>query len=362
MPGKLRVGMIGTSWWADQMYVPSLNSHPRAEVVAVGGRNAERAGEIARKLGGARVHVDYRELIAAGGIDAVIVATPDDTHHEITMAALDAGLHVLCEKPLANNAAGAWAMYRRAEAARVKHMVLFTWRWQPHWRYVKHLVDSGFIGRCTQARFDFFGGYARDPGYKWRFDGRRANGILGDLGSHMIDFGRWYLGDIASVSAELSVFADQSEFAKPPPLPVNDVAFLTLAFRSGSRAQVQASAVTLVGDQVMRIRVHLHGDAGTIEGEHTFGGVDAGVALRGIKQGEAHFAPLPVPDRFFEGGVRPDGLFDPYAMQSAGPRLFVDAIIGDRLPTPSFLDGVRVQEVVDAALVSSAERRRVDLS
>ena len=115
-------------------------------------------------------------------------------------------LHVLCEKPLATNAAHARAMLDKAVAAKVKHMVLYTWRWQPHWRYAKHLVDSGYVGNCRVARFHFVGGFALDPGYKWRFDGRRANGVTGDLGSHMIDFARWYLGDVKGVMAELPVF------------------------------------------------------------------------------------------------------------------------------------------------------------
>ena len=110
-------------------------------------------------------------------------------------------------------------------------MVIFTWRWQPHWRYVKHLVDTGYIGRCLRARFAFTGGSALDKGYKWRFDGRRATGIAGDLGSHMIDFARWYLGDVAAVAADLRIFTDQSGEADPPPLPVNDSSFIALEMR-----------------------------------------------------------------------------------------------------------------------------------
>ena len=155
MKDKVKLGVIGTSWWVDLMYVPSLNSHPLASVVAISGRDAKRASKIAAKFGGATVFTDYRDLIAADGIDAVVVAAPDDLHLPMTMAALDAGLHVLCEKPLAGNAADARRMHRRAIAAGVKHMVLFTWRWQPHWRYVKHLIDSGYIGRCQHAEFRF---------------------------------------------------------------------------------------------------------------------------------------------------------------------------------------------------------------
>lgn len=356
MVGKVRVGIIGTSLWTDLMYVPSFSSHGQAEVVAISGRNAERAAEIARKFGSARVFTDYRQLITSGEIDAVVVATPDNLHYEMTMAALDAGLHVLCEKPLANNAVNARAMRDAAIAAGVKNMVLFTWRWQPHWRYVKHLIDTNYIGACRQARFDFIGGYALDKGYKWRFDGRRANGVTGDNGSHMIDFAQWYLGDIARVWADLLVFTDQSRESEPPPVPVNDAGLLALEFLSGARAQIQVSAVALVGDEGLRVTAHFYGDAGTIEAEHIYFGVDAGVTLRGVRQGEPHFNKLTVPEEFFEGGVRPSELLDPYSKQSVGPRLFVDAILEDKPAIPDFSVAVRVQEVVDAALLSSAEK------
>ncbi len=362
MGKRVRIGLIGTSWWGDLMYVPSLMSHPSAHVVGVSGRNETRATEVARKFGDAKVFTDYRQLINSGGLDAVIIASPDDLHYEMTMAAIDAGLHVLCEKPLACNAAQAREMHQRAEAAGLKHMVLFTWRWQPHWRYLKHLLESGFIGRCYHAEFQFLGSFALDSGYKWRFDGERANGVTGDLGSHMIDFARWYLGDVARVVADLPTFVDQSATATPPPTPANDVGLLTLELVGGARAQILVSAVSQLGDEVVRISVALHGEAGSIEVRHTFFGVEAGVVFRGVGEGEPSFTNLEIPARFLEGGVDPRQLFDPYLKQSAGPRSFVDAILTDSPATPGFDVGVHVQEVVDAALRSSAEKRWVSLA
>jgi predicted dehydrogenase len=361
MSKRTRIGIVGTSWWVDMMYVPSLLSHQSAQVVAICGRDEKRAAEVAAKFGDAKVFTDYHHLINSGDLDAVIVATPDDLHYEMTIAALDAGLHVLCEKPLAGNAALAREMHERAVAAGVKHMVLFTWRWQPHWRYIKHLVETGYIGRCYHARFEFLASFALDKGYKWRFDGRRSNGVTGDLGSHMIDFARWYLGDVTKVRADLSAFIDQSKTAEPPPLPANDAGFLTLEFVDGGRAQINVSAVSLLGDEGARVTAAFYGDAGTLEARHTFLGIDAGVVLRGTRQGEPSFTKLAVPDEFLEGGVDPGQIFDPYLKQSAGPRLFIDAIQTDQPAAPGFDVGVAIQEVVDAALLSSAEKRWVSL-
>jgi predicted dehydrogenase len=223
------------------------------------------------------------------------------------------------------------------------------------------MLDAGFIGRCYHADFEFLGGFALDAGYKWRFDGDRSNGITGDLGSHMIDFARWYLGDITEVTADLSAFIDQSATAEPAPAPANDVGLLTLKFASGARAQIRVSAVSRRGDEVVRMSASLHGEAGTVEVRHTYFGKDAGVAFRATRAGDASFSNVEMPADVLEGGVNPRELFDPYLKQSAGPRLFVDAILSGSRPEPGFDVGVRVQEVVDAALRSSAEKRSVSL-
>jgi predicted dehydrogenase len=361
MGSKIRIGLIGTSWWVDLMHAPSLLSHPSARVVGVCGRDQDRASQVAQKFG-AKVFADYRQLIASRELDAIIIAAPDDLHYEMTMAAIDAGLHVLCEKPLADNAPHAREMLERIEAAQLKHMVLFTWRWQPHWRYIKQLVESGYLGRCYHAQFEFLASFALDEGYKWRFDGRRSNGVTGDLGSHLIDFAQWYLGEVRSISADLPTFIDQSSTTNPSPTPVNDVGLMTLEFVGGARAQIRASAVNRLGDEGVRVSASLYGEEGTLEIRHTYFGINAGVVIRGTRKTEQTFDKLEIPAEFFDEGVDPRQLFDPYVKQSAGPRAFIDAILADVPASPGFDIGVRVQEVVDAALLSNAEHRRVDLA
>jgi predicted dehydrogenase len=361
MSQKVRVGIIGTSWWTEMMYLPSFRTHPGAEVVAICGRNRGRGEELAKVNGIGSVFTDYRELISAPSLDAVVIATPDDLHYVMTMDALDAGLHVLCEKPLANNAEHAKQMHERAEAAKVKHMVLFTWRWQPHWQYVKRLVDEGYIGRCYQARCAFDGGQGRTEAYSWRGDAARCNGIVGDLGSHMIDFVRWFLGDIRRVSAHLPALIDRSGQKSPPSMPATDAALVTMELEGGVQVLVQASAVAHVGNQVVRIAVQLYGEDGSIEVEHVFLGKDAGVTLRGIRRQQDEFQNLELPTDLVRG-LNPAELMDPYLKRSAGPRLFIDAISRDEPATPDFYDALKVQEVVDAALKSHHERCWISLN
>lgn len=348
MSESVRVGVIGTSGWTDWIFLPGFASHPAAEIVAICGRDRQRGEALARKFDIPRVYTDYRQLIADGDLDAVVVATPDDLHYRMTMEALDARLHVLCEKPLALNVEDARQMWQKAESAGVKHLVLFTWRWQPHFRYLKQLVDEGYIGRCYQAQFRFMAGFARQPRYTWRVDGQRANGVVSDLGAHMIDFARWYVGEIAAVSAHLSSFIAHPSADDQPLVRNNDAALVTLQYENGAQGIIQ---VSVLAHQELALEVILHGEAGTLEARHVFSGQDAGITLRGRRQDEARLSDLIIPAALVPA-PHADSLLAPYLSQPAGPRLFIDSIINDRLTSPNFYDGYRVQQVIDAALKS----------
>jgi predicted dehydrogenase len=153
----VRLGVVGTSWYPDLVHLPVLTSYERARVVAICGRNRARAEEMAGKFGIPAAFTDFRAMIEAGNLDALVVLTPDDLHYPVTMDALDAGLHVLCEKSLATSAAQAREMYERAERAGVRHMVFFTYRWLPHQRYVRQLVEDGYVGRPYHCALRYVG-------------------------------------------------------------------------------------------------------------------------------------------------------------------------------------------------------------
>lgn len=349
MPEAVAVGIIGTSWWADLMYLPSLKGYPKARLAAICGRDGERATELATKYGIPQVFTDYREMIRTANLDAVVVSTPDDLHHPMTMAALEAGLHVLCEKPLAMTTSLAKEMYETAEMKGVKHMVLFTLRWLPPFKYVHDLLQNGYIGRPYHAQFSFVGHYGNE--YQWRLDGRRANGVLGDLGSHMIDLSRWYLGDITSVNARLNTFVTRQGPDRATTVPTNDAASLLLGFDSGAQATVQVSAVAYTGNQDMDILVRLYGDEGTLEVDFSYGGPKVGGIVRGARHEEKSFRTFSEPDALW--GDSHDDPLSLFYKEPIGPRVFVDAILEDRPATPNFYDGLKAQEVIDVALQPS---------
>ncbi len=357
MTDRVRVGMVGTSWWADEMHLPSLTSHPQADVVAIAGRDRTRAETMARKYHIPAVYADHRAMIEQAKLQALVVSVPDDLHYAITMDALDAGLHVLCEKPLALNAAQAQAMYQKAEAVHVKHMTYFTIRWRPQFRDLQHLVSSGFAGQVFHAQFSQVGDYGRAPQYAWRFDGQRANGVLGDLGPHMIDLARWYLGEIAHVSARLGTYVQRESADDRPLVPTNDAASLVVEFANGAQGTMQVSAVAKVSEREQEIGIGLYGNVGSLVMDY---GSD-GTRIRGVRDGEPDFSRLTVPSDYW-GDVDPSKPNDVFVKQSAGCRAFIDAILQDKPLTPSFYDGWRAQQVIDAAVEADRTGKRVQIS
>ena len=360
MSSKVRVGVINTSWWADMMYLPALQSHPLAETAAICGRNRKRADNMAAKYNIPSVYVDYQEMIRQGDLDAVIVAPPDEFHHEMTLAALDAGLHVVCDKPLAMNAQQAGEMYTKAEAAGVKHMVMFTYRWMPFFQYFYDLIKGGYIGRCYHFDIIFFNGFGRDPEYRWRFDLNRSNGVLGDQGAHMIDMARWLMGEIDTVSAQLGCYVDRLGEDGVPTSSANDTAILLAEFSNGAQGVIQMSAVAYDADRGMHQQVQIYGEAGSLEINVPYQGSEAGAVIRGVRSGEERFQTLEIPDVYW-GKVSRSDPYGVFTQHSVGPRLFIDAILEDRPLSPNFYDGYKAQQVIDAAVKAHRSGRSVTI-
>ena len=356
MMERVRVGVIGTSGYAQVSHLPRMASHPQADLVAVCGRDRDRAIEVGTKYAIPQVYTDYRQMIEQEGLDAVVISTPDDLHYEMAIAALDAGLHVLCEKPLALDRKQAQEMLAKAEDAGVVHMVCFTYRWLPHYRYLRHLLDLGYVGCCYHCRLEYVGGHARQGHSGWRFDRQRASGVLGDLGSHMIDLARWCVGEIVRVSAHLGNYAERVDSGG-----ASDAALLAVEFEGGAQGVIQVSAVAHTGEQGQEQRVVLYGDAGTLQ---VYGSA-TGAKVRGIRDGEQCWQDLPIPDELW-AGVNQEQPFVPqvlelFCRQPVGDRQFVDAILSGARVTPSFLDGLRVQEVLDGAIASHEQGRWVQV-
>ena len=355
---SVRVGLVGTSWWAEAMYLPALADHPIGRITAVCGRDLDRARAVADQWSIPAAFNDWTAMLDSGEIDAVIVASPNETHFEITMAALARGLPVLCEKPLGMNVAEAHKMADTAQQLGVTTMVPFTYRFMPTNQFVKHLITDGYVGRPYHLSMRYFAGYARDGTYAWRFDEAKAgSGILGDLGSHWLDMARWFLGEVTAVSANRDCFVDRD----PRPdgtayTQLEDSAVIHARFESGASATLQCSAVCWEGTPFGQIHaLDLHGSGGTLHALNDWNTVQE---VRGVRAGEQGPArPLHIPDDAWQGAPR-ERVHDTYRYifrrTEAMTRQWATAIADGRQVEPDFGTGARVQELVAAAINSAS--------
>lgn len=360
MSDKIRIGIVGTSWYAGFL-LTCLATCAEAEVAAVCGRTRSRAEELAAKHPGAAVYTDYSEMIAKGRLDGVIVASPDDLHYPMVMAALKAKLHVLCEKPMALTVAHAQQMWEAAEEAGVKHLVEFTVRWMPHSRYLHQLAQEGYFGRITHYSFHHYGDRAFNDAYEWRWDAARSLGQLGDTGSHTLALALWLGGEIRSVSAHLATFSQRLNPEGQPLVNAQESAHLLIDFADGAHGVIQLNQRVHMGERGRDYHADVNGEAGRAEVDWWWGSPQTGgsqVVMRGVRAGETAFQPLQIPDEILQG-VAPNDMFSVFYKHRVGPRLFVDAILRDYQPEPGFDMGVKVQKVLNAALESHQTGWRV---
>ncbi len=287
---RIRVGLIGTSWWTETFHVAGLRSDPRADIAAVCGQDRRRTDAFAARIGAPRSFTDHRDLLTRDVIDAVVIAAPDDLHGPIALDAFAAGLHVLCEKPLARSAGEAREMLDAAENAGTIAMMMFSWRWFGVVAQLRQLVHDGYVGNCHDAHFVMHGGYASTDGYNWRFDPGRGGGILSDYGSHLIDLARWIVGDV------VDVVADAATHHRHPDLgggtladAANDSSLLLLRFRSGAHGTIEVAGHRHVGP-LPSWEVRVYGDEGSLEAEVE----PPEFRLRGRRRSDPTWAELPV--------------------------------------------------------------------
>jgi predicted dehydrogenase len=353
--GRLRVGVIGTSWWAELEHLPGLRSRSDVEVVALCGRNAERLALVAGRQGVPHTFTDWREMIAVAGLDVLVISAPNVLHHPIVMAAIGARLHVICEKPLAMDVAQAREMAAAAEAAGRKALTFFTHRQVAAAAHIKRLVEEGFLGQPLHVSASYFTAsqLKADKPVAWRM--RRAEsgtGVLGDIGSHLVDLVRWWLGDFTRVSGQWQIH--QRERPGGVADADEDCSFLA-QLACGAQAVFQASK--LVAGRGNHQRVELHGTAGTLiyDADPGYDPTFEGKVFAG-RPDKPILEQLPLPAELSRGLAEPH-LQD--SRNTAYRRLtdpFFAAIRGHAGGAwPDFRDGAAVQAVLDA-VASSAER------
>jgi len=204
------------------------------QLIAIAGRNEEAVAEAALRYGFTDYVTDWKALIADDRVQLFDNAGPNNLHAEPTIAAAEAGKHVICEKPLGRDAAESYETWQRVAATGVKHMCAFNYRFVPAVRLARQIIESGELGEIQHFRGAYLQEWGTTEGDIWRFQKDVAgSGALGDLGAHVIDLARYLVGEIAAVSALTATFQ--------PGRDVDDAVESAVAFQSGAVGTIEAS-------------------------------------------------------------------------------------------------------------------------
>ncbi|WP_040918637.1 Gfo/Idh/MocA family protein [Saccharomonospora glauca] len=363
MVGHAFMGAVHAHAWRSVARFFDVPYSPR--MVVLGGRDPERTARAAERMGWADSTTDWRALVERDDVDLVDICTPGDTHAEIAIAALEAGKHVLCEKPLANTVEEAERMVEAAERARergVFAMVAFNYRRVPALALAKKLVDEGRLGELRHVRAAYLQDWLADADapMTWRLRREQAgSGALGDIGAHIIDATQFVSGQtITGVSGMTETFVRRrpSENAADgmEDVTVDDCAVFTARFASGAVGSFEATRYALGRKNAMRIE--LNGSKGSLAfdfesmNELWFHDGTEGETTGGFRR-----IVVTEPTHPYIGAWWPPGHVLGYEHTFTHEIADLLTAIDAGTPVePSFADGLRVQRVL-AAVEKSAE-------
>ncbi|MFJ3669261.1 Gfo/Idh/MocA family protein [Streptomyces sp. NPDC090106] len=378
----LRVGMVGYAFmgaahsqgWRTVGRVFDLPRRP--VLAAICGRDGAAVRAAAVRHGWAAAETDWRALIARDDIDLVDICTPGDSHAEIALAALAAGKHVLCEKPLANTVEEAETMTRAAEEAEARGllaMVGFNYRRVPATALARSMVAEGRLGTLRHVRVTYLQDWLVDPEFPltWRLRKEIAgSGALGDLGAHIIDLAQYLAGEqLAGVSALTETFVRERPLpvgatsglsggaaAGGGAVTVDDAALFTGRF-AGSGALASFEATRFATGRKNALRIELNGERGSLAfdlerlNELTYhDGTEPGTHA-GFRRILVTEPDHPYLDAWWPPG---HGLGYEHTFVHQA-RDLVHAVADGRRPVPSFADGLQVQRVLAAVEESAAK-------
>ena len=359
---QVRVGLIGLGAVCEGVHYPGFSRIPGVELVGLcdADENALRGRQQAWNVSAGST--DVEEFLGEVAPDAVAIATPNRLHRQLIEAALQAGCHVLCEKPLALDYDETRLICEAATASGKRHMTAFTYRFVPGMRYLQRLVAEGELGEIRHARFQRLQDWGEDA-IGWRqYRAEAGSGELGDMGIHRIDYAENLLGPISAVcaSAKQVVPRDRTAAGSPcPPQDVEDWVAWIAEFESGATAVFEMGKLTKGrGPRGDHDVAELNGTkASAVYHLHT------PHEILFARRGEPYQArPVPPDLLTTAGSPRDPDEGDPvqtFRYDQAWE--FICAIRENRECVPSFLDGLRAQAVADTILSAAAQRRWLEI-
>lgn len=345
----IRIGIIGAGF-ARTTQIPAFQACEGARITAIASAHREHATEVAREFGIEHVTNDWRELVARDDVDLVSIVTPVVTHCEMTLAALDQGKAVLCEKPMAMNAEEALRMTERAHEAEVLALIDHELRFLRGRMIMREMLRNDEIGLVRHARLTFRSDSRADPERPWNWwsDAAQGGGALGAIGSHVIDGFRWLLdSDVSQVFCNLATHISErveTEGAAPRQVTSDDEANIILKFAESdlTRATTGTASMSMVESGRAEHRLEIFGSRGALMTEE-------GGELWHSNVGDGEWKRIETDRGDLAPGMREGGWSRGF---TAFSREIVNALREGRATVDgaaTFEDGYRTQLVLDAA-------------
>lgn len=356
----MRIGVIGVGF-GTVVQIPGFQSEG-VDVAAVCARRQERVDKAAADFNIPAAYTDYRKMLQEADIDAVSIVTPPALHHEMAIAALDAGKHVICEKPFAMDQGQAREMWQEAEATGLTAMVSHEFRFAPARAYVKELLEQGYVGDLRFVNTTLFAGPTQARGPRPMAWGSRASeggGFLGALGSHYIDGLRYWCGEVTAVKG--GVFTHDTDRLDPESgqaasSDTDDAFGFMLRFESGAWASMSGSTAAPFGPGA---HIEVYGSSGTlITPQPGMNPPPDGTVLGANFDSGPEVRELPMPERFRPFDDDRDGRLMAFRLLL---QRFIQGVESGTSPGPNFYDGFRCQQVLDAVRDSSGSDGWVQL-
>ncbi|OLD19756.1 MAG: oxidoreductase [Acidobacteria bacterium 13_1_40CM_3_65_5] len=370
---RLNIGLVGYGFMGRThsnafLQTPRYFDVPYEPVLkAVCARNADRVKSFAANWGYESIETDWRALVARKDIDLIDIASPNDTHAEIAVAAAGAGKMVSCEKPLGRNAAEAEQMVEAVETARVPNTVWYNYRRVPAVVMIKELIDQGKLGRIFHYRAQFLQDWTISQDLPqggeglWRLDvGVAGSGVTGDLLAHCIDTAMWLNGSIAELTAMTETFIKERKHTltgKVEPVGIDDASAVLCRFQNGSLALFEATRYARGHKALYTLEINgehasARWDLHDLHRLQWFDHRDEG-KLRGWRSIHVTDGDHPYMKHWWVPGLQ-IGYEHTFIHQFAD---FLSAAAGNQSASPTFRDGLATDYVTDAILKSAKTGR-----
>ncbi len=365
---KVRVGVLGAGAWAEFAHLPGFKRDARCELVAIADPIRERAAAFAEKFGIPHVYDSHQELIAREDLDLVDVCTPSATHFELSWAALEAGKHVLCEKPVAYDFADTLRAAELARSKGVKTKLGFTFRYSPAMQYMKELIEQGWVGTPF-----IFNGYEQnsqwlDPQTPLRQVDHLADqsviqvSSLEGYGAPIMDIAHLFMGSrFAEVVGTMKNFIPERVVRTTGTMMrmnIDDGDIFIGNFENGGFGSIQTSFVTVGNYPGIEARVY--GSKGALICRLV---EENGIceSLKGATKDKVEFQEMNVPERFYPPGGNSKESWRSLFYANLVSSFITEILAGGEENQGNFVDGAHVQELINAVELSCRERRWVNI-